>query len=332
MPPWSEVLAIGLALAAGLALFYAVLPWLVRPFWRAVVFTRYRIRTVGLENIPARGPALLAANHVTWIDGFLLVAACPRRARFLIHAGYVNLPVIRHFARRCGLIPVPTRGPHAQRAAIQAAQQALDAGLVVGIFPEGQLSRTSMPGPFFRGFEVILKGRDAVPVVPAYLDNLWGSVLSHSDGRFFTKWPEGWRRTVGIAFGPPIFPPRNAFTVRQAVLEAGVHAFELHTGPRRPLETIDPAGPHLDHPELGRLAVSAHNFDKGPIQQIGQKPGSLGHPPPGVALRVVDDQGTPVTFEVLGRLEALVAGRPGWADTGLRASLDRDGFVRVERD
>ena len=59
-------------------------------------------------------------------------------------------------------------------------------------------------------------------MIPVYLDNVWGSVMSFSGGRFVRKWPRGWRRTVVVAFGPPVEPPVTAFTVRQAVLVAGV--------------------------------------------------------------------------------------------------------------
>ena len=59
--------------------------------------------------------------------------------------------------------------------------------LPLGIFPEGQITRTGLPNPFLRGVELILKGRDDVAVVPVALDGLWGSIFSRSRGRFFLK-------------------------------------------------------------------------------------------------------------------------------------------------
>ena len=64
-------------------------------------------------------------------------------------------------------------------------------------------------GPFHRGMEVILSGREAVPVIPVALDNLWGSNFTRSGGHFFRKWPVGFRRTVVISFGPPVPAPPN---------------------------------------------------------------------------------------------------------------------------
>ena len=205
----------------------------------------------------------------------------------------------------------------------------LDEGGTLGIFPEAQISRNGLTGPFYRGLELIVSGSEQVAVIPAFLAGLWGSFFSFSGGHFFGKRPRGLRRTVVIAFGPPVSPPITAFAVRQAVLEAGVTAFEHLAGTPRPLETIDPALPHLSHPTLGELTGSTPDFDRDGVRQTGHKPGTLGHPLPGVALRVVDDAGAVLPADSPGRLQARVAGQAGWRETGYRASIDRDGFVRL---
>ncbi len=321
---------VGLAVvAAALAAFVAVLPWIIQPLIRGLLWSRYRLEVRGREHVPRTGPALLAVNHVTWYDGFFLAATCPRRGRALVNGDFINLPVLRPLALRAGLIPVPFSGPHAQREMIRAARAALDRGEVLGIFPEGQISRNGLTGKFHRGLEAILKDREHVPVIPVFLDNLWGSLLSFSRGRFFWKWPQGWRRTVNIVYGPPVAPPINAFTVRQAELEAAVLAFAMRRRTAQPLETIDLALPHLDHPTLGLLTGSTADFDRGGVTQIGHKPGTVGQPLPGISLRAVDDAGQPLPADTEGRLQALRAGDPDWIDTGLRGTIGRDGFVRV---
>jgi 1-acyl-sn-glycerol-3-phosphate acyltransferase len=328
-PDWVWVVV---AFAAALAVFVAALPWLIQPLLRVLLCPRYRVRVRGLENLPKTGPALLAANHVTWYDGFFLAATCPRRGRALVNGDYIDVPVLRPLALRAGLIPVPLSGPRAQRAMIQACRDALDRGEVVAIFPEGQLTRNGLTGPFHRGLEVILSGREHVPVIPVYLDNLWGSLLSYSGGRFLKKWPQGLRRTVNIVYGPPVPAPVTAFAVRQAVLEAGVRAVAMRRHPPRPPETIDPSLPHLDHPTLGPLTGSTPDIDSGGVKQTGHKPGTVGLPLPGVALRVVDDTAAPLAPDAQGRLQALLPGRPEWLETGYRGTIDRDGFVRVVHD
>lgn len=327
---WSREWGLALGgVATAIVATLAALPWLVRPIFRLMLWPRYTLRVRGLEHLPKAGPALLAANHVTWIDGFVLTAACPRRGKALVNASYINWPGFRHLARWIGLIPVPSAGPRAQRAAIDAARGALDRGEVLAIFPEAQLSRNGLTGPFFRGLEVMLAKREAVPVIPVYLDNLWGSLYSFSGGKTFRKRPEGWRRTVGVVFGPPVPPPITAFAVRQGVLEAGVRAFALRDRPIRPLETLDPSLPRWEHPELGLLASSTADYHSEVASQVGQKPGTVGQPVPGVALRVIDDAGTPLPPDAEGRIQALLAGRPDWVETGRRGRLDRDGFLSL---
>ncbi len=326
-------LANGLIFAAvvvlAMGLLYLALPWVIRHLLRLMLWPRYRLVESGLENLPRTGAAVLALNHVTWIDGFIIAAACPRRGRALINATYIGLPVLRQIAARAGLIPVPFTGPRALRASIVATRHALDCGEVVAIFPEAQLARTGFLGPFYRGIEVIVEGRDHIPVIPVYLDNLWGSIFSYSEERFFWKWPRGWRRTIRVVYGPPVPRPITAFGVRQALLATSVRAVEDRLGRPEILETFDPKLPRFEHPTLGPLTASAEDFHEGDVRELGHKEGSVGHPLPGVALKILDKDGVELPPTKTGQIFALVAGRGGWADTGCQGSLDRDGFLTL---
>jgi len=308
--------------------FLFSLRWWVQCLVRLLLLPRYRLKVIGREHVPATGPVLIAANHVSWLDGFFLAAACPRRGQALVNAAYIAWPVLGRWARWIGLIPVPFSGPKAQRTMFQICRKVLAEGGVLGLFPEAQMTRNGLTGPFYRGLELIVAGRDDTSVVPMFLENLWGSAFSYAGGRVLAKRPRGLRRTVVVVFGPPVSRPITAFAVRQAVLEAGVTASERTGLPPRPLETLDPSLPHLDHSDLGPLTGSTADFDLDGIRQTGHKPGTLGHPLPGVALRVVNDAGASLPPETPGRLLARVAGRD-WTDIGYRASLDRDGFVRM---
>ena len=326
--------AVGLGLAVllgGVGLFYAALPWIAQPFLRVVLTLRYNLRVVGLENVPRTGPVLLVSNHLSWFDGFFLAGTIPRKGTAMVNVGTFRQPILGLLCRRCGLIPVPNSGPKAQRVSIVACQKALDRGMLLGIFPEGQLSRTGMTAAFHRGLEVILRDRPGVVVIPVYLDNVWGSIMSFSGGLFFKKWPKGLRRTVVISYGRPIAPPINVFRVRQAVLASGVAArAALGFTPERP-ETIDPALPHFDDPKLGPLTASTADVHEPQfaLDQIGQKPGTIGHPLPGVAIRAVDDSGGDLPENTEGKLQALVPGQASWVEIGHRGKVGREGFVTL---
>ncbi len=94
-------------------------------------------------------------------------------------------------------------------------------------------------------------------------------------------------------------------------------------------ETYDLSLPS-QHPTLGLLAASAKDLiiPAQEVEQIAHKPGTDGHPIPGVALRVVD---RPAGKSVLlGRFETLLPGQPDWLDTGREGVMDADGFIRLD--
>jgi acyl-[acyl-carrier-protein]-phospholipid O-acyltransferase/long-chain-fatty-acid--[acyl-carrier-protein] ligase len=95
------------------------------------------------------------------------------------------------------------------------------AGEIVCLFPEGELSRSGSLLKLRRGYEIIARQAEA-PVVPVWLDRLWGSIFSFKGGRFFTKWPSAVPYRVVVAFGQPL--PAEAAdiaTVREELLKIG---------------------------------------------------------------------------------------------------------------
>ncbi len=187
----------------------------------------YRVRTYGIENIPEQGPALLVANHVSWIDGVLILLASSRPIRMVAYADYVQGPVIRRLSKLFGIIPIRSGdGPRALIQSLSTATDALRQGQLVCIFAEGQISRTGQLLKFERGMLKILKDTDA-PVVPVCLDELWGSIFSYEGGRFIWKKPKHWPYPVSISFGSPIPHVNDVSTVRNAVLELSAQSVLL---------------------------------------------------------------------------------------------------------
>ena len=184
----------------------------------------YRFRVRGLENLPTAGGALLVSNHVSWLDGLVVLLASPRRVRLLADARHVERWGIRPLARVAGVIPIH-HGPKALAEALHAAAAAIEQGELVCIFPEGGITRTGQLMPFKRGLMAIEKETPA-PIIPVYLDELWGSIFSFAGGKFFWKLPRRWRYPVSVYFGRPLDRVGGLSTVRQAVAELGVQALE----------------------------------------------------------------------------------------------------------
>lgn len=175
----------------------------------------YRIRIVGAENVPLNGPALLVCNHLSFIDGLLVGSCVQRFVRFMVYAPFFQIPGLGHFLKK--MHSIPTGGGKVAEP-IRRARAELEGGHVVCIFAEGAISRTGNMLPFKRGFERIIGGIEA-PVIPVHLDQVWGSIFSFKDGKFFWKWPSRFFYPVTITFGKPLPSHTKAFEVRQKLLE-----------------------------------------------------------------------------------------------------------------
>jgi acyl-[acyl-carrier-protein]-phospholipid O-acyltransferase/long-chain-fatty-acid--[acyl-carrier-protein] ligase len=182
----------------------------------------YRIHVYNRENIPKQGGAILVPNHISWLDGLLLFATSSRTIRMLIDSDIITSWRAHGFATMMGAIPIKP-SPKSTKQAIETAREALKAGELVCIFPEGGISRSGQLQRFKAGVLEIQRDTGA-PIIPVYLDELWGSIFSFRGGKFFWKWPSLKPRRVSIWFGKPIAQPRDIHEVRQAVQDLGADA------------------------------------------------------------------------------------------------------------
>jgi len=184
--------------------------------------TVYRITVRGGENLPATGGALLVSNHVSWIDGILLLLTSSRPIRMLVYAGNFQSRIMTGLANMFGAILMEMK-PKAIVRALATAREALNNGELVCIFPEGAITRSGQLQAFRPGMMKVLEGTGA-PVIPVYLDGLWGSIFSFDRGKFFWKWPRRWPYPISIHFGEAITEPENVHHVRGVVQNLGANA------------------------------------------------------------------------------------------------------------
>lgn len=171
---------VGLANAAvALYIFLLVPEYLLR--FVAWVFSHvvYRFKVTGEDHIPAHGAAILACNHVSFVDAVLLLAASPRPIRFIMDQRIFRVPVLGWLFKLAKAIPIAPRNedPAAYEAAFDAAAQVLKDGDLLAIFPEGGITRDGSLQAFKGGIMKIL-AQQPVPVIPMALTNLWGSFFS----------------------------------------------------------------------------------------------------------------------------------------------------------
>jgi len=229
---------LAMAVLTALASLYIVnlLPdFLVRLVLWTLTNTVYRIRAVGAANIPSEG-GLFVANHVSWVDGFLIGSACSRMIRFLMHRPYYETPALNWFFRRMHVIPVAAGDPpELKEASLAKAREQIEQGHIVCIFAEGSITRTGNLLRFRRGFETIAKGSDA-PITPVLLDGVWGSLFSFEKGTPLFRFPKQLSWPVTVVFGEPMPPTAQAHEVRQKIQELSVEAFRLRKNRQRPIQ------------------------------------------------------------------------------------------------
>ena len=228
---------------------YAFLAFLAHACF--VLFFRARVR--GVENVPTEGPAVLASNHLSFLDP-MLVGSCIRRrrrccflARDTLFRGFLGWLI-----SRTGAYPVP-RESSAPLRALKLCLKILARGQVLVLFPEGTRSRSGQMGEVKKGIGWIAS-RSQAPVVPVRVSGT------------FEAWPPGRKlprlRPVSVVYGEPLrFDPQesmDSFLERlQNALEAlGTEAPSTGT-PAPSTETPSTEAPSTEAPSTEAPSIAA---------------------------------------------------------------------------
>ena len=187
---------------------YSLLPEFLMRFlaWLVTSFV-YRLRPTGVDNIPAKGPAVVVCNHVSYMDPVILMGAVRRPMRFVMWYRIFQMPFLNFIFRNAKAIPIASaREDQAiMDEAFEKVDAELAAGNVVCIFPEGGITRDGAIQRFRPGIEKIIQRRP-VPVVPAALGRLWGSWFSRRQDGGIRKLPGRLFARVPVTFGEPVAP------------------------------------------------------------------------------------------------------------------------------
>lgn len=187
---------------------YSLLPEFLMRFlaWLTINIV-YRIRPIGLDNIPQEGAAIVVCNHVSFMDPIILGGSVTRPMRFVMHYKIFQMPLLSFIFKTAKAIPIASRSEDEDlmNAAFEKVDAELAAGHIVCIFPEGGLTHDGEIQRFKPGIEKIL-ARRPVPVIPVALGRLWGSWFSRRKNGGIHRIPGRLFARVPVIFGEPVAP------------------------------------------------------------------------------------------------------------------------------
>lgn len=216
----------------------------------------WRVRIEGREHIPKEGPAIIASNHLSFMDHFILPLATPRQIFFISKVQHFDDPVKRWFFTRWGVIPL--RRGEGDDSAFARSVEALERGNLFGIYPEGT---RSLDGKLHKGHTGVarLALLTGAPVVPAAMLGTFKCMPKGKSRPALNK--------LGVRLGPPLHfgkdpdAAEDRATLRQVTDEI-MRAIQTVSGQ----EYVDE---YQKNPEY---RSAAHGYRSGTEEELGEKP------------------------------------------------------------
>lgn len=194
--------------AVAIYIYKLVPEFLVRFVVWLLIHSVYRLDKRGVEHIPETGAAVLICNHVSFVDALIIAAASRRPIRFVMDHRIFRWPILSFVFTATRAIPIASEKEDAalKNKAFDEVSQALEAGELVCIFPEGRITATGEMSAFRPGITQIIN-RNPVPVIPMVLTGLWGSIFSRKEGAALSKpWKARPFRKIGMVVGEAVMP------------------------------------------------------------------------------------------------------------------------------
>ena len=171
------------------------------------VFLKFNLsyKVFGRENIPTKGPFIIASNHVSYLDPPLVGVGCPRQLNFMARETLFHNRIFGWMLRNIGVIPLRRHGPDI--SSVKEALWRLKRGEGLGLFPEGT---RSVDGSLRRAFEGVgfLARKSGAATIPAYVQ---GTEKALPKGEKKVR-----RVPVAVFYGKPVtFPEGRTISDRE---------------------------------------------------------------------------------------------------------------------
>lgn len=255
MTPHHLFMGLGLIFLVGFTWSIYNMPQALLRSLLKLVFSRYKMHVLGVENIPNDGPVLLVGNHHSFIDWAILQMASPRPLRIASNKDHFEKWYLRAILKRLGMIRISSRDPS---PALKQINEALLNGEAVVIFPTGEVSKAPHIVPFTLDFSDAVKNTNAI-IVPFYIQGMWGSRYSYSGSDMYDVTTP---RAVTMAFGKPIPADTPANEIRTIVRNVSIDAWAYGISFRKPIaaswlrtcKKVVRSGPSIYNPDGGHLS------------------------------------------------------------------------------
>src|SRR5204863_2863383 len=219
-----------------------------------------RIHLIGRENARCADGFLLASNHISHFDPFLISLPVRRKIDWMTMAEFFRLPALGFFLRSIGAFPAER--DRADLKTIRAAINRLRTGRIVGLFPEGGIrdgARSLLEGAPLRPGAATLAHMAGVPILPC--------VIVGSDRLYAKKsWLPFRRTAIWIAFGDliPSFPNLEKFAARERIERELAAAFrKLYAQLQQTFQLTADDLPHSPQERMGKVVAAVSDRRKG---------------------------------------------------------------------
>ncbi len=167
-------------------------------------------RTVGENQVPDTGAAMVVSNHVSFIDWLYLASAFKRPLRFVMWIGFFDLPFLNKIFKWGRVVPIASNkeDPERLKFAFERIRCEIEEEQILGVFPEGEITHNGEMVHFRRGIERMVEATDKdVFIQPLVLKGLWASPFSRNPRSLWSRvwsWLILRRQDVIVEFLEPV--------------------------------------------------------------------------------------------------------------------------------
>ena len=197
----------------------------------------YRVRVLEKSKIPDVGPALLVANHSSFVDHLLICSCSVRPIRFMMHEDFYRSRWIYPVAKWAGVMEVPKAKPRKLRQLLKKTHELLKNGELICVFPEGDITKNGIMSSFQKGLSSMTPKGVEVPVLPIHIGMLWGSIFTNFYAKFKIRWPSEIPHPASIIIGKPIDINTSGYKIRLILSEMAAEIEATPNEQERPIHS-----------------------------------------------------------------------------------------------